>query len=75
MVLKSPTGKITTTPKEVEELMMPPDGVKQNLNGAVGSVSPDKGCEVFAVVFCVITFACRRSRYKAEESYVFRVLS
>ena len=34
-------------PKEVEQLMMPPDGVKGKLHGMVDSVSPEKGCEVF----------------------------
>ena len=32
--------------KEVEELMIAPDGVKGKLNGVVDSVPPDKGCEV-----------------------------
>ena len=34
------------TLKEVKELIIPPDGVKQKLNGVVDSVPPDKGCEV-----------------------------
>ena len=38
--------KITTTIKEVEELMIPPDGVKQKLDGVVDSVPPHNGCEV-----------------------------
>ena len=32
--------------KEVEELMIPPGGVKRHLDGWVHSVPPDKGCEV-----------------------------
>ena len=32
MVIKFPTGKIATAFKEVEELMIPPDGVKQKLD-------------------------------------------
>ena len=32
--------------KEVEELMIPPDGVKRQLEGVVDSVPLDKGCEV-----------------------------
>ena len=31
------------TLKEEEELMIPPDGVKQKLDGVVDSVPPDKG--------------------------------
>ena len=37
--------KIATL-KEVEELMVPPDGVKRKLGGVIDSVPPDKGCEV-----------------------------
>ena len=32
--------------REVEELMMPPDGVEQKFDVVVDSVPPDKGCEV-----------------------------
>ena len=32
--------------KEVEELMIPPDGVKGKLNGMLGCVPPDKRCEL-----------------------------
>ena len=46
MVIKRPTGKIATTLKEVEELMIPPDGVKRKLDRVVNSVPLDKGCEV-----------------------------
>jgi len=46
-VIKLPTRKIATTLKEVEELMIPPVGVKLKLDGLVDSVPPDKGCEVF----------------------------
>ena len=35
-----------TTLKEVEELMISPDGVKRKLNGVVDSVPRYKGCEV-----------------------------
>ena len=38
--------KIAKTLKEVEECMIPPDGVKQKLDGVEGSVPPDEGCEV-----------------------------
>ena len=37
---------MATTLKELKELMIPPDGVKQKLDGVVDSVPPDKGCEV-----------------------------
>ena len=47
-MLKRPTGKIATTLKEVEELMIPPDGVTGKLDGVVDSVPPVKGCEVLA---------------------------
>ena len=43
MVIKQPTGKIATTLKEVQKLTIPPDGVKQKLDGVVDSVLPDKG--------------------------------
>ena len=33
------------SPKEVEELMIPPDGVKRKMDEVVDSVQPDKGCE------------------------------
>ena len=39
-------GKITTTMKEVEELLIPSDDIKEKLDGAVHSALPDKGCEV-----------------------------
>ena len=35
-----------TTLKKVEELMIPPYGVKLKLDGVLDSVPPDKGCEV-----------------------------
>ena len=38
--------KISTTLKEVEELVTLPDSIKQKLDGVVDSVPPDKGCEV-----------------------------
>ena len=38
--------EIQTTLKEVEELMIPPDGVEQKLDGVVDSVPPGKGCKV-----------------------------
>ena len=46
MVIKWPTWKIATTLKEVEELMIPPDGAMRKLDGVVDSVPSDKGCEV-----------------------------
>ena len=46
VVIKWPTRKITTTVKEVEELVIPPDGVKRKLDGLVDSVPPNKSCEV-----------------------------
>ena len=46
MVRKRLTKKIAPNLKEVEELMIPADGVKQKLDGVVDSVPPDKGCEV-----------------------------
>ena len=46
MVIKWPTRKIATTLKEVEELTITPDGVKQKFDGGVDSVPSDKGCEV-----------------------------
>ena len=46
LVIKWPTGKIIATPEEVEELMIPPYGVKRKLERVVDSVPPDKGCEV-----------------------------
>jgi len=39
-------GKITTTMKEVEELLIPSDDFKEELDGVVHSALPDKGCEV-----------------------------
>ena len=39
------TYRKATTLKEVEELMIPPDGGKRKLDGAVDSVPPHKGCE------------------------------
>ena len=45
--MKCPNGKIATTFKETEELMILQDGVKRTLDGVVDSVPPDKGCEVF----------------------------
>ena len=47
--MKWPTGKVATTLKEVEEFMIPPDGVKRKLDVAVDSVPPYKGCEVLDV--------------------------
>ena len=44
MGIKLPTGTIATTLKDIEELMTPPNDVKQKLDGVVGSVPPDKGC-------------------------------
>ena len=38
--------KLATTLKEVEELMISPDGVKRKLDGVIDCVPPDKGCEV-----------------------------
>ena len=35
-----------TTLKDLEEVMIPPDGVKRKLDGVVDSVPPDEGCEV-----------------------------
>ena len=46
MIIKWPTWKVTTALKEVEELMIPPDGVKRKLDGVVDSVPPDKDCQV-----------------------------
>ena len=37
------SGKIATTLKEVEELMIPTDGVKQKLHGVVDRVLAEKG--------------------------------
>jgi len=37
--------KVATTQKEVE-LMIPSGGVRQKLDGVVGSVPADRGCEV-----------------------------
>jgi len=41
-----PTGKIATTLKEVEELVIPPESVERKLEGVVDSVPPDKDYEV-----------------------------
>ena len=38
--------EVTTTLKEVEELMIQSDGVKGKLDGMADSVPPDKGFEV-----------------------------
>jgi len=38
--------KIAKTLMEVEELMIPPDGVMRKLDGVVESAPSDKGCEV-----------------------------
>ena len=46
MVIKLPSGKIAATLKEIEELIIPPDGVNRKLVGVVDSVPSDKGCEV-----------------------------
>ena len=46
MFIEWPTGKIATTLKEVEELVIPPESVKRKLEGVVDSVPPDKGCGV-----------------------------
>ena len=46
MVIECPTGKIATTLKEVEEVMIHPDEGKRKLDGVVDGVPPDKGCEV-----------------------------
>ena len=35
-----------TSLKKLEEAMIPPDGVQRKLDGVVGSVPPDEGCEV-----------------------------
>ena len=45
MVITLSTGK-TTTLKEVETSMIPPDDVRRKSDGVVDSVSSDKGCEV-----------------------------
>ena len=45
-MIKSPTREIAETLKEVEELMIPPDGAMRKLGGVVNSVLPDEGCEV-----------------------------
>ena len=46
VLIKLPTGKIAITLKQVEELMIPPDAVKQKLDGVVDSVPSVKGSEV-----------------------------
>ena len=46
MVVKLPTGKITTTLKDVEQLMILTDSFKRKLDRVVDSVPPEKGCEV-----------------------------
>ena len=46
MVIKWPTGKIAVTLKEVEELMIEPDGSGRKLGGMGDSVLPGKGGEV-----------------------------
>ena len=38
--------EIAATLKEVEEVMIPPGGVKRKLDGLVDSVPPHKGCEM-----------------------------
>ena len=38
--------EISTTLKEVEEWMIPSDGIKLKLDGLVDSVPSDKGCAV-----------------------------
>ena len=37
---------MVATLKEVDEMMIPLDGVKRKSDGVVDSVPPDKGCEV-----------------------------
>ena len=37
---------MATTLEEVEELMIPSDGVNRKLEGEVDTAPPDKGCEV-----------------------------
>ena len=37
---------MAATLKGVEELMIPPEGAKQKLDGVVESVPHEKGCEV-----------------------------
>ena len=39
-----PTGKSAAHLKEVEELMIPPDGVRRKLDGVADSAPSDKGC-------------------------------
>ena len=46
MVIKCHTGKIATILKEVEELMILPDGAAGKLDRVVDSDLPDQGCEV-----------------------------
>ena len=46
MVIKRPTRKIATALKELEELVIPPDGLKRKLNAVADSVPVDKDCEV-----------------------------
>ena len=46
MIIKWPTEKIPPTLKEIEEVLIPTDGVKRKLDGVVDSVLPDKDCEV-----------------------------
>ena len=46
MVIKSPTRKIPTTLKEIEEMKIPTDGAKYKLDGVVESAPLDEGCEV-----------------------------
>ena len=36
-------------PEGSRRVMIPPDGVKQKLDGVVDSAPPDKGCEVLDV--------------------------
>ena len=42
---KWPTGKITATRKDVEDLMIPPDDAERKLDRVVCCFLPDKGCE------------------------------
>ena len=46
VVIELPPGKIATTLKEVEESVIPPDGVKCKLDGVIDSVPSDKDYEV-----------------------------
>ena len=44
--MKWPSGKIATTLKKVDELMIPPDGIRRKLNEVVDGVLPGRGCKV-----------------------------